>query len=306
MASSRPHTARLHHQRARRDSATGPAQASADAACCGSFIAFIDAQLEHVETCSAAEATRGHCACVHAVQEKPKLADPGIATEPKAPTETQSRPANIFAAAPVQGRSAALDVCVASSNAAAARGYAAQAASDRKILHDRRKNLDLRNQGIVYRQLLWTVDGRPHQQSPEPYNTQQIFAACRKSQQRSATPLKHRWKHGIQIAFLRRRAAMTRAVLSHTSARAKWLLAGLRDRVANHWIRAPPLDGQDDDEDGDARTDTTVTTMTNLASFTSQDLKPVTVAREPLLELSALSGARRPRRRPRRMRGRYH
>ena len=43
--------------------------------CCGSFL---DPQLEHAETCSTAEATRGHYASVHAVVCGMKLADPGI------------------------------------------------------------------------------------------------------------------------------------------------------------------------------------------------------------------------------------
>ena len=43
------------------------------------------------------------------------------------------RPADIFTTAAVPGRSAALDVCVPSSIAAAARGDDAQAAFDRKL-----------------------------------------------------------------------------------------------------------------------------------------------------------------------------
>ena len=39
-------------------------------------------QLEHGETCSTAEATRGHYACVHAVLGGLTLADPGITAEP--------------------------------------------------------------------------------------------------------------------------------------------------------------------------------------------------------------------------------
>ena len=44
------------------------------------WITILDHQLEHGETCSTAEATRGHCACVHAVLGGLKLADPGITT----------------------------------------------------------------------------------------------------------------------------------------------------------------------------------------------------------------------------------
>ena len=50
---------------------------------------------------------------------------------------------------------------------------------------------------------------------------------------------------------------MTRAVLPTTSARAEWLLAGFIDRALSHWVRAPPLDGADDDDDADTGTDTT-------------------------------------------------
>ena len=48
--------------------------------CCGSFL---DPQLEHAETCSNAEATRGRYACFHAVVCGMKLADSGITTEPR-------------------------------------------------------------------------------------------------------------------------------------------------------------------------------------------------------------------------------
>ena len=55
-----------------------------------------------------------------------------------------------------------LDVCVASSIAAAVRGDAAQAAFDRKTSHYRRAIPNHRAQDIVYRPLVWTADGRPH------------------------------------------------------------------------------------------------------------------------------------------------
>ena len=62
----------------------------------------------------------------------------------------------------VPGRSAALDVCVASPDAAAAAwGDAAQAAFDRKLSNWRQEIPDLRNQHIHYRTLVWTADGRP-------------------------------------------------------------------------------------------------------------------------------------------------
>ena len=127
--------------------------------CCG---LFLDPQLEHAETCSNAKATRQHHACVHAAVCGVKLADPGITTEPNELTASQSRPADILTTAAVPGRSAALDVCVASTNAAAARRDAAQTAFDRKQSHYRNEIGELRQEGIHYRPLVWTADGRPH------------------------------------------------------------------------------------------------------------------------------------------------
>ena len=91
-----------------------------------------------------------------------KLADPGITTEPRGLAASQSRPADILIVAAVPGRSAALDVCVASSIAAAARGDAAQAAFDRKFSHHRNEIGESRQQGIHHRPLVWTADWRPH------------------------------------------------------------------------------------------------------------------------------------------------
>ena len=89
---------------------------------CGSPL---NPQIEHSELCSMAEATRGHYACVRAVVDGLKLADPAVTTEPRGLTTLASRPADIFTIAAVPGRSAALDVLVASPNAAAAIGDAA-------------------------------------------------------------------------------------------------------------------------------------------------------------------------------------
>ena len=68
-------------------------------------------------------------------------------------TATQSRPADLFTTAAVPRRSAALDVCAASPNEAAARGDAAQAAFDRKLSHYRQEIPHLRNLGIHCRPL---------------------------------------------------------------------------------------------------------------------------------------------------------
>ena len=57
----------------------------------------------------------------------------------------------------------------------------------------------------------------------------------------SAKSRKRRWTHEIQIALIRRRAAMTRAVVPNSSTRADWLLAGIIDRALHHWGHVPLL-----------------------------------------------------------------
>ena len=101
-----PHASRLHHQRA--DKTWQQSVGRGQCRSCGSFL---DPQLEHGEPCSTAEATRGHYACVHAVVcGLKKVADPGITTEPRGLTASQSRPTDIFTTSAVPGRSAAQDV----------------------------------------------------------------------------------------------------------------------------------------------------------------------------------------------------
>ena len=134
-----------------------------------------------------------------------------------------------------------------SSNAAAARGDALETAFDRRTLHYRKRIPDLQVQGIVCRPLVWTADGRAHPAVTRTLQYAADIASCHNGQQMSAKALQHRWKHEIQIALLRRRAVMTRAVLPDTTVRERWFLAGLTDTAASHWVRTPPLDGGDDE-----------------------------------------------------------
>ena len=123
-------------------------------ALCPSCGGHLDAYLELSETCSTAEATRGHYACVRAVVDGIKLADPAVTTEPKGLTTATSRPADIFTTAAVPGRGAALDVCVASPNAATAMGDAAEAAFRRKIRRYQQGISELAKAGIAFRPLV--------------------------------------------------------------------------------------------------------------------------------------------------------
>jgi len=202
----------------------------------------LDAQLEHAEICCTSEATRGHYAVVRAVVDGLKLADPAVTTEPRGLTSFTSRPADILTNAAVPGRSAALDVCVASPNASIAQGDAAEAAFVRKLRRYRQEAIELARAGIAFRPLIWTADGRPHPAATRTLRFAAEIATHRNGMQASAGTLVSRWQHEIQIAILRRRAAMTRAVLPKITAREVWLLAGHAERDGSSGGRLHSLD----------------------------------------------------------------
>ena len=204
-------------------------------------VSFLDPQLENGETCSTAKATREHYACVHAVVGGLKLADPSITTVSRGLTASQCMPADVFTTAAVPGRGAALDSCVASPNAAAARGDAAQASFDRKLSHYRDEISDLRTPKhslstscLDCRRGDHTRPSREHCRTLQTLHPAGTASRCRRNS------LQRRWIHEIQIALLRRRAAMTRAVLPNLSARAEWLLAGIIDRAFITGVTSPP------------------------------------------------------------------
>ena len=59
---------------------------------------------------------------------------------------------------------------------------------------------------------------------------------------------------------------------THSLSLVEWLLAGLIDRL---WVREPPLDGEDDDDDADTGIDTTTPVDDNedISSLTNQQVK---------------------------------
>ena len=82
------------------------------------------------------------------------------------------------------------------------------------------------------------------------------IATTRNGQQSTAGALVGRWKHEIQVAILRRRAAMARAVLPRATAQELWLLAGQVDRDGEDARGLLPLeeDGDFDDLEDDGET----------------------------------------------------
>ena len=100
------------------------------------------------------------------------------------------------------------------------------------------------------------------------------IASSQNGQQMSAKSLQRGWKHELQIALLRRRAAMTRAVLPNPSARAEWLLAGIIDRALHHWGHVLLVDGGVGDHDhADSATDITIPGIASLASQLLESLQ---------------------------------
>ena len=205
----------------------------------------LDPWLQHGDCCDTAGATRGHYAVVRELLRGLLLADPTATTEPRGLTTTQSRPADILTYAAVPGRSAALDVCVASPNASSAAGDAAESAFRRKLHRYRREIPELAAAGIVFRPMVWTTNGRPH---PAVTRTLKFAAeqAAHRSESAEPTSILGRWRHEIQVAILRRRAAMARAVLPRMGDREAWLLTGYCGAVPASDRRAPLLTGTDE------------------------------------------------------------
>ena len=216
--------------------------------CCRLCGSPLDPHLEHSEICATAAATRGHYACVRALVEGFRLADPGVSTEARGLTDTAARPADILTIAAIPGRSAALDVCVASPSAAMALGDAAEAAFRRKLRHYRAVIPQLSAAGISFRPLVWTAEGRPHAAAARTLRFAARLASTRGGGEKEAAGFLARWRHEIQIAIQRRRAAMARAVLPQALTREVWLLSGRTEGPPCTDGRAPQLCSDDWEE----------------------------------------------------------
>ena len=120
---------------------------------CGSLL---DHQMEHCEICSAAEATRGHYACVHAVLGGLKLADdPGI---PRNPQDSQKRnPGRLISFLPLLSQDAArLWRCVCPPPT---QQQLEETLRMQPLIVNYRVTFDAR---APLPSLVWTTEGRPH------------------------------------------------------------------------------------------------------------------------------------------------
>ena len=176
---------------------------------------------------------RRHCLKAPKKHERGvKLADPAITTEPRGLTESTSMLADIFTTAAVPGRCGPRcmrDILRGSSSSSWR--YAAQAACERKTTHSRCEIQDLRQQDSVYRPRVWTADGRPRPAVTRRMQCAADIATSRYYQLMSAAALEHWWKHEVQIALLRHRAAARTIFSSLISART---VAPQRTHRPNH------------------------------------------------------------------------
>ena len=206
----------------------------------------LDGCLEHAETCAQAEATKGHYAVVRAVADGLRMVDPGVALEVRGLADTNARPADIYTTAAVPGRRAALDICICSPNAASAGSDAAATAFRGKLRRYERIIPQLHQDGIAFRPMIWTADGRPH---PAVGRTLRYAGEClamRQAGRRTAREAVARWEHEIAIALARRRAAMSRAVLPRLSGIERWLAQGRTEGRPNSDIRRRTLEEDPD------------------------------------------------------------
>ena len=212
-----------------------------DVPACRLCEAPLDPQAEHCETCATAEATRGHYAVVRAVLDGLRPADAAATTEPRGLTDNMSRPADILTNAAAPGRSTALDIMVTSPNRAAACGDAAQSAFAWKCNRYRGVLPQLHAAGIAFRPFIWTADGRPHPAATRTMRYAAERAVARGGRTCTADAYMRRWNHEIAVAILRRRAAMTRAVLPQLPPEARRLVTGERFDEGD---RVPPLEDE--------------------------------------------------------------
>ena len=124
-------------------------------------------------------------------------------------------------------------------------GDAADAAFKRKLRHYRNEIPQLAAAGISFRPMVWTADGRPHPAATRTLRYAARLAATRGGGEAEAQGFLSRWRHEIQIAIQRRRAAMARAVLPQSSALEEWLLCGRTEGSPCSDCRAPQLSAAD-------------------------------------------------------------
>ena len=173
-----------------------------------------------------------------------RMVDPGVALEVRGLAGMNVRPADIYTTAAVPGRRAALDICICSPNAASAGDDAAATAFREKLRRYESIIPQLHRDGIAFRPMIWTADGRPHPAATRTLKFAGERLAMRDAGRRTAREAVARWEHEIAIALARRRAAMTRAVLPRLSRVERWLAHGRTEGKPNSDVRRKMIEAE--------------------------------------------------------------
>ena len=173
----------------------------------------LDRKLDHSSCCAKSVRTRRHYAIVRSCMNRFKIADHAAQIEQRgvAESEIAACPADIFTSVAIPGREAALDTSVPSPHAGHAGRDCNESAWRRK--HDRYSQLidEVRSDGIAFRPVLRSSEGRPHSTAIRivSYASTSTMVA-RKFDGVQAPIVRRRWDEeiGILLAAARPRMAM--------------------------------------------------------------------------------------------------
>ena len=188
----------------------------------------MDVTAAHALCCAQGESTAGHYTVVRAVVDGLRVADSSVVTEVRGLVEDSSaRPADVYTRAALPGRDAALDITVASQDAIGAGEDCCTTAFNKKLRKYARLLGPLARDGVGFRPMVWSSEGRPHPVVDRIINFAAELAA-RKHPDASAKEFAQRWRREIGVALQKRLARMVRACLPRPNRRGQAMLRGGR------------------------------------------------------------------------------
>ena len=194
--------------------------------CCRICGKLMEVTVSHALCCAQGESTAGHYTVVRAVVDGLKVADSSVVTEVRGLVEDSSaRPADVYTKAALPGRDAALDITIAAQDAVGAGDDCCAKAFNRKLRKYARLLGPMARDGIGFRPMVWSAEGRPHPVVERIVGFASELAA-RKHPDASARAFAQRWRREIAVAIQKRLAGMVRACLPALNRRGRLLLRG--------------------------------------------------------------------------------
>ena len=155
------------------------------------------------------------------------LADSRVRTEVRGLSEESDvRPADIYTNSALPGCDAALDVTVVSPEASHAGQDCLKNSFSMKFRKYQAILPELSRQGIVFKPLVWSTEGAPHNVVMRVMSHVCSVAARRHGNDTEAKDMLNRWQRELAAALQVRKAAMIRACLPRLPAHRSWLLSG--------------------------------------------------------------------------------